>query len=51
MDAEAEDWYPYGLNNWQGHEYKKVDTHVLVGKKILSLPIKHNGVFGGSINR
>ena len=34
--------YPYGLNERLGDEYKKEDTHMLVGNKFPLLPRKHD---------
>ena len=34
--------YPYGLNDRPWDEYKKKDTHVLVGNTFQPLPRKHD---------
>ena len=37
--------YSYCLNNWLKDEYKKDDTHVIVGNKFQTLTRKHNRIF------
>ena len=43
--------YPYGLNDWLGDEYKKDNTNVVVGKKFLPLPTKHNRISRSSLHK
>ena len=41
----------YGLDDYQGDEFKKEDTHVLVGNKFLPLHRKHDKVSHETINK
>ena len=43
--------YPYGLNDHLGDEYRKKNTHMLVGNKFLPLPRKHERVSRGTIHQ
>ena len=44
-------FYPYGLNDHLGDEYRKKNTHMLVGNKFLPLPRKQERVSRGTIHQ